>query len=114
MFQEVIVKGVDRPPDCQAFFLHCALFALSLRQFPANVQDRVIDPPLPARKKRPPALCSRQDKREGKVKSVEQQLPAEGLFHPHKHRMGFLCPLDQIWGTLLGEVSQGNLPVAFD
>lgn len=35
---------VHRRPDCQALFLHCAVFPLLPCQFPAGVQDQVAIP----------------------------------------------------------------------
>ena len=47
-----------------------------------------------------------QDKRKLKVRCMQEQLPTESLFNRLKCCLTLLGPLDQIWSTLLGEVSR--------
>lgn len=47
-----------------------------------------------------------QSKMEGKVRCVEQRLPTVSLLQPRKHHPVLQRPVDQIWATLLGEITK--------
>lgn len=84
--------------------------SLPVRELLADVESGTVDSPYLLGQNGPQpsvrGICL-QNKREGEVRCEEQRLPTESFLYLHKCCLALLRPLDQIWGTFSGEISQG-------